>query len=59
MKCLVTGATGFVGMCTCLNLLNKKIKVIGVDNLNIYYDKNLKLDRVKNLKKKNFYIYKK
>tara|TARA_B100000242_G_C42882144_1_gene409319 strand:- start:17 stop:196 length:180 start_codon:yes stop_codon:yes gene_type:complete len=59
MKCLVTGATGFVGMCACLNLLNKKIKVIGVDNLNIYYDKNLKLDRVKNLKKKNFYIYKK
>ena len=52
MKCLVTGAAGFIGMYTCLSLLNKKIKVIGVDNLNSYYDKNLKLDRVKNLKKK-------
>ena len=57
MKCLVTGAAGFIGMYTCLSLLNKKIKVIGVDNLNSYYDKNLKLDRVKNLKKKKNFTF--
>ena len=57
MKCLVTGAAGFIGMYTCLSLLNKKIKVIGIDNLNTYYDKNLKLDRVKNLKKKKNFTF--
>ena len=55
MKCLVTGAAGFVGMYTCASLLDKKIKVLGIDNLSPYYDKRLKLNRIKNLKqKKNF-----
>ncbi len=52
MRCLVTGAAGFIGMHTCLDLLNRKIKVLGVDNLNSYYDKNLKLNRIQILKKK-------
>ena len=59
MKYLVTGAAGFIGMHTCIELLKKNCKVIGVDNLNSYYDKKLKLDRLKRLRKdKNFKFYK-
>ncbi len=59
MKYLVTGAAGFIGMHTCSELLKKKHKVVGVDNLNSYYDKKLKLDRIKNLKgERNFKFYK-
>ena len=59
MRCLVTGAAGFIGMHTCLDLLNRKIKVLGVDNLNSYYDKNLKLNRIQILNKKNNFTFKK
>ena len=59
MTILVTGAAGFIGIHTCLKLLKNNIKVVGVDNLNSYYDKNLKLSRLKILKKyKNFKFYK-
>jgi UDP-glucuronate 4-epimerase len=55
MKCLITGAAGFVGMHVSLSVLNKKFKVLGLDNLNSYYDKKLKLNRIKKLKnEKNF-----
>ena len=39
---LVTGACGFIGFHLSLKLLQKKIKVIGVDNLDNYYDVALK-----------------
>ena len=43
MKILVTGAAGFIGFHTVFELLAKKgFTVIGVDNLNNYYDVNLK-----------------
>tara|TARA_Y100001970_G_scaffold149443_1_gene183362 strand:+ start:2830 stop:3804 length:975 start_codon:yes stop_codon:yes gene_type:complete len=51
MNILVTGAAGFIGFHTALNLLKKKnIIIAGVDNLNNYYDINLKKERLKILK---------
>ena len=44
---LVTGCSGFIGMHLCKNLLDEGFKVIGIDNLNSYYDIDLKLDRLK------------
>ena len=48
---IVTGAAGFIGMHTCLSLLNCSQKVIGIDNLNDYYDVTLKINRLSKLKK--------
>ena len=42
MKFLVTGAAGFIGFHLCLKLLNNGHSVYGIDNLNNYYDLNLK-----------------
>ena len=60
MKILITGSAGFIGFSFCKYLLeNKKIKIIGVDNLNNYYDPKLKKERLKILKKyNNFKFYK-
>lgn len=49
MKVLVTGAAGFIGMHTCLRLLERGDEVVGVDNLNDYYDVKLKEDRLEQL----------
>lgn len=46
---LVTGAAGFIGMHTSLRLLEQGYKVIGLDNLNDYYDINLKKNRLSKL----------
>jgi len=46
---LVTGSSGFIGMHLSLSLLEDGYKVIGVDNMNYYYDPNLKEARLKNL----------
>ncbi len=46
---LVTGAAGFIGMHTCLRLLARGDKVIGLDNLNDYYDVSLKQARLAQL----------
>ena len=43
---LVTGAAGFLGFHLCKKLLENKIKVIGIDNINDYYDINLKKKRL-------------
>ncbi len=53
MQILVTGAAGFIGFSLCQKLLKKKISVVGIDNFNDYYDKNLKINRYKELKKIN------
>ena len=42
---LVTGAAGFIGWKTCERLLSEGYRVLGVDNLNSYYDPRLKLWR--------------
>jgi UDP-glucuronate 4-epimerase len=51
MKILLTGAAGFIGMHTSLKLLKRGDQVIGLDNLNSYYDVNLKESRLAKLKK--------
>lgn len=49
MTVLVTGAAGFIGYSLTKKLLEQGEEVIGIDNLNDYYDVQLKLDRLKNL----------
>jgi len=49
MKILVTGAAGFIGFHVCNTLLQKGHQVIGLDNINSYYDINLKYDRLQQL----------
>lgn len=44
---LVTGAAGFIGFHAALQLLQRGRSVVGLDNVNDYYDVNLKWDRVK------------
>ncbi|MGZ8189858.1 MAG: NAD-dependent epimerase [Methylococcaceae bacterium] len=50
MKVLVTGAAGFIGSSLCIRLLERGDEVVGIDNLNNYYDVNLKLARLDRLK---------
>ena len=47
MKILVTGACGFIGFHLCKKLLQKDCQVVGIDNLNSYYDPLLKEERLK------------
>ena len=42
----VTGAAGFIGYSICLRLLKEKFIVVGIDNLNDYYDVKLKIKRL-------------
>ena len=49
MKILVTGVAGFIGMHVARRLLERGEEVIGVDNVNDYYDVNLKLARLDQL----------
>lgn len=46
MTILVTGAAGFIGHAVCRHLLGRGERVIGIDNLNDYYDPTLKHDRL-------------
>lgn len=49
MKILVTGAAGFIGHHLCKELLSGSHHIIAVDNINDYYNVNLKYDRLKQL----------
>lgn len=50
MKVLITGTAGFIGSTLALRLLARGDEVIGVDNVNDYYDVNLKLARLARVK---------
>ena len=50
MRLLVTGAAGFIGYHTTARLLDRGHEVIGLDNLNPYYDVSLKEERLARLK---------
>ncbi|BCG64825.1 MAG: UDP-glucuronate 4-epimerase [Methyloprofundus sp.] len=50
MKVLVTGTAGFIGNHLAIKLLERGDEVVGVDNLNDYYDVNLKLARLDRIK---------
>ena len=55
MKILVTGAAGFIGFHLSKSLLDDSFEVLGIDNINDYYDPNLKYARLEQLKpNKNF-----
>ena len=56
---LVTGSAGFIGFHLSKKILEKGFKVIGIDNLNNYYDVQLKKKRNHILKKNKNYIFKK
>ncbi len=54
-RILVTGAAGFIGFHLCLRLLERGDRVVGLDNLNDYYEVTLKENRLKQLTdKENF-----
>lgn len=48
-RILVTGAAGFIGAALCLELTKRGYRVLGLDNLNDYYNVQLKIDRLHRL----------
>jgi UDP-glucuronate 4-epimerase len=52
MPVLITGVAGFIGFHLAQNLLNSGESILGIDNLNDYYDPRLKSDRLKQLEEK-------
>ena len=58
MKILLTGAAGFIGFHLAAKLLENNYEILGVDNINDYYDPNLKNDRLKKLHDYNSFTFK-
>ncbi|HCT3638823.1 TPA: NAD-dependent epimerase [Klebsiella variicola] len=58
MKFLVTGAAGFIGFYVSKRLLNDGHQVVGIDNINDYYDVKLKESRLEQLESPSFTFYK-
>jgi UDP-glucuronate 4-epimerase len=59
MKILVTGAAGFIGMHACHRLLDRGDEVVGIDNLNDYYDVRLKESRLRQLRQYSNFTFEK
>ncbi|AVO02472.1 NAD-dependent epimerase [Staphylococcus simulans] len=58
MKVLITGAAGFIGSHLAKRLISQGHEIIGVDNINDYYEPKLKEDRLKSIGDNNFTFYK-
>lgn len=58
MKLLLTGCAGFIGMHVAKSLLDQQIEVLGIDNLNDYYDPELKNARVAELARFSNFTFK-
>lgn len=59
MRVLLTGVAGFIGMHCAANMLDQGHSVLGIDNIDDYYDKRLKKDRLALLaKRENFLFHK-
>ena len=56
---LITGVAGFIGSKTAMLSLEKGIKVVGIDNLNNYYDIKIKKFRLEELKKYDDFVFEK
>lgn len=54
---LITGCAGFIGFHTSLFFLKKNIPILGIDNLNNYYDVDLKKNRLNILKNYSFFTF--
>src|SRR5215472_14618347 len=59
MKVLVTGAAGFIGSTLAHRLLDRDDRVVGIDNLNNYYDVRLKEARLARLKARSGFDFRK
>lgn len=59
MKILITGSAGFIGFHLARKLLSEGWQVIGIDNLNDYYDPKLKEDRVAVVQKHKDFVFQK
>ena len=59
MKVLVTGAAGFIGSFTAERLLERGDRVLGIDNLNDYYDPTLKKARLQQLQRHDGFSFEK
>lgn len=59
MKILITGAAGFIGFHLSKKLLDLSYQVIGIDNLNNYYDPSIKKSRIEILNRHNNFIFQK
>lgn len=57
MKILVTGAAGFIGFHVSQKLCSQGVDVVGIDNINDYYDVNLKLARLKELENEDKFSF--
>jgi len=58
-KVLVTGAAGFIGFHLCRRLLDEGYTVVGIDNMNAYYDVRLKESRLEQLKAHDRFTFEK
>jgi len=58
-KILVTGSAGFIGYHLCRSLLNDNVEILGLDNLNEYYDIELKSSRLNKLRKYENFLFEK